>query len=77
MVQKKKSRKPRSKPYSKGELNYIVDAIIHPMYRRSEAFRIVDGFVHGIIEEDPPTSLEKFILYNWREIAKRTAKQKR
>lgn len=77
MISKRKQRKPPSKPLSKGELNRLIDSLCHPFYKENEAFRIVDGLLHGIIEQDPPTSVRKFIQYNLPEIIKKLSQELR
>jgi len=60
-----KTRKKRHvKPYTKGELNRLIDSLCHPFYKTSEAFVVIDGFLHYIIEQNPPQSTMKFVKYN-------------
>jgi hypothetical protein len=75
LVSKRKLKKKRLKPYSKGELNRLVDSICHPFYDENEAFRAVDGLLHAIIERDPPQSLRKFIHYNLPDVIKKISKK--
>ena len=74
LVSKRRPRKKRLKPYSKGELNRLVDSLCHPFYDENEAFRAIDGLLHAVIEQDPPTSVRKFIRYNLPEIIKKISR---
>jgi hypothetical protein len=56
MVSKKKPRKPWSKPYSTGELNRLIDSLVHPYFAKNESFRVLDGVLHAIIEQNLPMS---------------------
>jgi hypothetical protein len=71
----KKPNRKRRKPYSAGELNRLVDSFIHPFYREHEGLRLLDGLLHGLIEQNPPASLKKFIHYNLPEIVKKISKK--
>ena len=73
---KKKRNRSRS-PYFKGELNKIVDAVFHPLYRKHEGLRLLDGLVHGLIEQNPSLSIRKFARYNFREILEVIKKKKK
>lgn len=48
----------------KGELNKLVDILLHPYFRRHKSVIILDGVVHALIEQNPEQSLKKFIRYN-------------
>lgn len=50
--------------YSKGELNRMVDAIIHPLFAHNPEMIIVDVFLHGLIERNPSETAVKFIRYS-------------
>jgi len=56
-----KRRKP---PYSKGELNKLIDDLVHPHARENPALWVLDSFCHAMVEQDPPQSVRKFIRYN-------------
>jgi hypothetical protein len=40
--------------YTKGEMNKMVDSLCHPLSKADPAVLILDGFLHGLIERDPP-----------------------
>jgi hypothetical protein len=50
--------------YSVGELNRLIDALIHPLAKRYPEFLILDATIHGVIEKNPPESTLKFMQYN-------------
>jgi hypothetical protein len=41
-----------------------VDAFLHPLVKLDPSFLIIDALLHGIVEQNPPESLAKFIKYN-------------
>jgi hypothetical protein len=68
----KKTKKTRkNRPYSVGEVNKIIDALIHPHYKRNQWYRVLDGVVHGVVEGNVRVSTKKFVRYNLAEIAKK------
>jgi hypothetical protein len=40
-------------PYSRGEVNRIIDAFIHPLARHEIAFLLLDGVLHAAVERNP------------------------
>ena len=78
---KKRTRKGTAKNkrlYSKGELNRLVDSLIHPLCEEDRRFILLDGFLHALVEKDPPASVIKFVKYNLPEILEHLGdKQKR
>ena len=70
---KKKTRKP--KPYTTGELNKLIDSLIHPLSKTDERFIFVDGLLHGLVEKDPPKSIRKFMKYNLPKLIKQLKKK--
>jgi hypothetical protein len=50
--------------YTVGELNRLIDALVHPLAKHHPEFLIVDGIIHGVIEKNPPESAVKFIQHN-------------
>jgi len=72
MNPKKKTSKPRkSRPYSAGQMNKLVDDLVHPFYKTSEWYRVADGLLHGLVEKNIRVSAKKFVKYNLPEIAKK------
>ena len=67
-------RKCKKLPYSKGELNTIVDSLLHPLIKAYPPLIAVDTLLHCLIEQNPNESIRKFIHYNftnmWEEFNK-------
>lgn len=55
-------------PYTKAELNRIIDSLLHPWFREYPWLRFVDGVMHALVEQDPRESLEKFLRYHGAEL---------
>ena len=66
-----KSSKEKTKSYTKGELNKLIDSLCHPFFKSDKGFILFDGLLHGLVEQDPPTSVRKFIKYNLPQLIKR------
>jgi hypothetical protein len=74
---KKRTRKNRATPYTVGEINKLIDGLIHPLAEKDRAFILVDGVIHALNERNPPESLRKFMKYNLPEIIKLIEKASR
>ena len=75
---KKRPRKKRkTKAYTSGQMNKLIDDVCHPLFNENAGFILVDGLLHGIVEQDPPTTVRKFMRYSLPKILKElTRKQK-
>jgi hypothetical protein len=69
MKEEKRCRK-NSSLFSKGEMNRIIDALVHPLFDQNKAFVLADGVLHGLVEQDPPSSIRKFAKYSFPELIK-------
>jgi hypothetical protein len=67
-------RKKTTELYTKGELNKFIDSLCHPPSKKDMGFMLVDGLLHGLVEQDPPTSVKKFIRYNLPRLIKQLEK---
>lgn len=65
-----KRKRKRKAAYSKGELNKLIDSICHPLCESDKRFFLLDGFLHALVERDPPETVRKFVKYNLPEIIK-------
>ena len=65
-----KRKRRRKTTYSLGELNELIDAVCHPLAANDKRFYVVDGFLHFLVERDPPQSVRKFVKYNLPKILK-------
>ncbi len=61
---KRKGRRRRALPYSKGDLNNIIDDVLHPFAENETIMVLIDGLLHAIVEGKPSKSLVKFIKFN-------------
>lgn len=57
-------KKKIERPYTKGELNKLIDSLCHPLFKTNEGFMLVDGLLHGLVEQNPPITIRKFIKHN-------------
>jgi len=53
-----------STAYTKGEINRLIDSLCHPLSKTNPAMLIIDGFLHGLVERNPPLSVRKFLRHN-------------
>jgi hypothetical protein len=67
-------RKKNKTEYSKGELNRMIDSVLHPLFGRSGAFMVVDTVLHGLVEQNPRETVGKFIRYNLPKIIEEITK---
>lgn len=61
---RKAGKKRHSQPYSKGQLNRLIDDLCNPFYKTDKSFVLVDGLLHGLVERNPPQSALKFLRYS-------------
>lgn len=66
-----------SKTITTGQLNKVIDVFVHPLFKKDEKYIWFDGFLHGLIEQDPQVSLKKFVKYNLPKLVKRKSTKKR
>jgi hypothetical protein len=64
----RKSKRKRRRQYSKGELNRLVDDLMHPLSDKKPALLILDTVLHGLVEQNPPETIRKFMRYNLSKI---------
>ena len=57
-------KKKRRRQYSKGELNRLIDDLIHPLSDRKPELMILDAVLHGLVEQNPPETVLKFMRYS-------------
>ncbi|TMI10414.1 hypothetical protein E6H34_00050 [Candidatus Bathyarchaeota archaeon] len=59
-----------SSPYTKGEVNVLIDGVLHPLKKTHWVFVLVDEAFHIINEGDIEQSLVKFAQYSLPELVK-------
>jgi hypothetical protein len=62
----------RRRRYSKGELNRLIDGLVHPLYRRNPELMILDAVLHGLVKQNPPETVLKFIRYSLPKVIRET-----
>jgi len=75
MSSKPKTKKKAVKPYTKGELNKVIDSLFHPLFEANKGFMLVDELLHAMVEQNPPTTVKKFIKYNLPKILEQISKK--
>jgi len=58
----KNKKKPQ--PYTTGQLNKLIDSLIHPLIKEDPGYIIMDTIFHALVEQDVSTTTRKFIKYN-------------
>ena len=71
----RKRKKMRSMPYTRGQLNRLIDDLCHPFYKENQSLVLVDGVLHGLVERNPPKSVRKFLMFSLPGIIKQVLKQ--
>ena len=68
---------PRKKGqiFTPGELNKIIDSLLHPMAKRDMRYYAADLFFHAVVEQDHSVTVQKFIRYDVPKITKQYLKQ--
>lgn len=61
---------------AKGELNRLIDSLMHPYFREYPALIVVDGLLHAMVEQDPDVSLRKFVRYGVPELLRSLVRKK-
>jgi len=68
------SKKSQKFPLTKGQLNKIVDTLVHPHFKDSPFFIVLDTMLHALIEQNPEVSFKKFVKYNLDKFVKNCVK---
>lgn len=58
------NRRSRPRPYTRGELNRAIDALVHPLAKRDTRLFALDAALHALVEKNPPVSVRKFVRYD-------------
>jgi hypothetical protein len=61
-------------PYTKSEINAIIDSLLHPWIDRYPWLISVDSLLHALNEGNPEESLRKFMKYNLPKVLEEIAK---
>jgi hypothetical protein len=68
-------KKSTPKLYTKGELNQIIDSVLHPFFNSNQALIAIDALLHGLIEQNVSESTYKFIRYSLPKILKKATSE--
>jgi hypothetical protein len=61
----RRRRKKKTKTYiTKGQINRVVDTLLHPTFRKEPKLRLLNGFIHALVEQEPKSSMKKFVRYH-------------
>jgi len=77
MERRGRKRRRTKRLYSRGELNKLIDSLCHPLFKTDGGFVLVDGLLHGLVEQNPPSSIGKFIKYNLPALIQQLEKRKK
>jgi hypothetical protein len=66
--------RPRKAIYTKGEINKLIDGVCHPLSKSNPTMLILDGFLHGLVEMNPPQSARKFLKHNLPMLIEQTGR---
>ena len=58
-------------------MNKLIDSFLHPIARQDPYFWVADTLLHGLVEQDPRVTLDKFIRYNLPKILDQAMKNQR
>ena len=67
----------RKRLYTTGELNRLIDDLLHPLAKLNPEILILDGILHSLLEQNPTESVQKFIQYNVPKLLAEFRKRKR
>ncbi len=65
------------RPYSQGEVNRLTDSLLHPLAKEDKRILLLDAFIHGLIEKNPPASVRKFLRYTLPDLVAQTQKDQK
>jgi len=72
----KKGKKSR-KTFTTGQLNRVKDDLVHPLLKEDQNYIWVDGVLHGLVEQNPKLSMNKYVKYNVPKLLKTKRKPAR
>ena len=68
---------PRPRKTRKGQINKLIDDLVHPCFKHHPALILADGLLHALVEKDPEMSFRNFVKYNAPKLLRHLAgKQK-
>ena len=73
---KRRRRRTKMMPYTRGELNKLIDGVCHPLCESDKRFFLLDGLLHAFVERDVHESVRKFVKYNVPVILKELSEKR-
>ena len=73
------TKRKRKTPYSKGQLNFIIDSFLHPLAKKEAKIPtlLLDTCLHALAEQNLKESYPKFLKYTLPEIIEEYTKPSR
>jgi hypothetical protein len=68
---------PKIRRTTAGKLNKLVDDLLHPYFTDYPTLIIMDSLLHAMIEQDPKTSMSKFVKYNVPKLLESLTKKRK
>ena len=68
-------KKRRYEPYTKGEINKLIDSLCHPLFKTNERYMLLDWLLHGLVEQRPASTIRKFVKYNLPKLIEQIEKK--
>ena len=60
-----------------GEVNYLIDSVLHPFFDKHPALLVADAALHFFVEQNPAESTVKFVKYTLPKVAGQIKRRKR
>jgi len=51
-------------PSQQGDLNRLIDDVCHPRFKERPDIILIDTFLQGLVEQNPPLTIKKFLRHN-------------
>jgi hypothetical protein len=53
----------------------VMTSLLRRLFQVNEGFMLVDGILHAIVEQNPPTTLRKFVKYSLPKIVEQSTRK--
>jgi hypothetical protein len=77
--ERKRRPKRKNNEYhlTKGQINRIIDIMLHRHFKKKPGLILLDSLAHLIVEDNPKESARKFLKYNAPVLLEEALRQKR
>jgi hypothetical protein len=72
---KRVSKTKKRGPYTRGQVNKAIDAVVHPIAEVYPEAEVLDTLLHVANEENPRESLQKWLKYSLPKLIQRLLKE--